>query len=454
MLGWLFTHVMAAAGAGYGWLNPFFGLMVYYTFAILRPPWLWFWKFDPATAPRFSLYIGVSILFGWLFAGLGKWHGLKGSRLAIFGLLLYLGSGFMSWQLFAVWPGRAENAWIDQAKIILMAIVTLTIVRDARSIRIFVWVVIASLGYLAKTLNDWYFMNSMYLHNNGFGSIDNNGVGMIMVMTVPLCFFMAVSDKRIWVRLLCFFATACAVHVILFSYSRGSQLGLIVVGFVIFVFAMVALPRKILTLACVTIMVVITLRLAGEGVRERFMSIFAEDLDASADSRYTTWAAGWACMLDHPLGVGPRNFHAYGPQYGLGGFKSIHNLYLQTGADYGFIGLFGLVLFYLATLFKCTIMTFSAAAKKLVWPRYLGLAVTTSLSGFLFCSIFIGMESVEVGYIISLLGLSTVAYVNRVNAVGVVPDVTSIPELWEVRHKVQPVPGFDPVTPDIPPLGG
>lgn len=431
-MGWLITHILAFLGAAGGWMNPFLGLMVYYWFAILRPPYLWFWAFDPYNTPRFSLYIGASTFAGWAFSGFGSFKGLRGTRLAIAGLLIYFMSGVVSWQLFAVVPFMCELVLDTQFKIILMVIVTLSIVRDARSIQMFIWVVTLSLGYLGYVLNDWYFINPMYLHNRGFGSVDNNGVGMIMVIGIPLAFFMAVYDRRIWMRALCFFAVACQVHVILFSYSRGSQLGLCMVGAFIFFFSILYLPRKILTAGCALIFVFITLALAGEGVRQRFMSIFAEDLDSSAESRFSTWSAAINCMKEYPLGVGPRNFGFHSTKWGLTPNKAVHNLFLQTGADYGIIGMLGLMTFYFATFFNTILMARTAVAKALVWPRYVGLACCTSIGGFLLCSIFIGMEAVEAGYIVSAIGLVTIAYVNRVHDGSPAGYATNIPELVHV----------------------
>jgi len=447
-MGWLITHIMGLIGAASGWINPFVGLMVYYWFSILRPPYLWFWAFDPATAPRFSLYIGVSVLIGWAIAGFGSFQGLRGTRLAIIGLVVYFLSGVFSWQMYAVWPLYSELMLDNQFKIVIMVLVTMTIVRDARSILTFTWVVIASLGYLAWVLNDWYFINPNYLHNNGFGSIDNNGTAMIMVAAIPLSFFMAVYDGRLWVRLGAFFATACQVHVILFSYSRGSQLGLCMVGGFIFLFSLLYMPRKFLTLGAAAIFVALTLYLAGDGVRQRFMSIFAEDRDASAESRFHTWSAAWNCIKEHPLGVGPRNFGFYAPSYGLTGGKAVHNLYLQTGADYGVIGMLGMITFYGMTFINTILMARTRVASMLVWPKYLGLAVSTSIGGFLLCSMFIGMESVEIGYIICTVGLATVAYVNRVIDASPGGFAMDIPELVNVPS---PLDGSDELVNRFPP---
>lgn len=448
MIGYFFTYIMAFIGTASGWINPFIALMVYYTFAILRPAWLWFWVFDPYTAPRFSRYLGLSILLGWLVSGLGDWKGLRSIKLPLFGFTLFIIAGLFSWHAFAVYPNYAEMQWTIQAKIFIVALVTVTIVRDGRAIKIFIWCIIASLGYLAFTLNEWYMINPNYLHNNGFGSVDNNGVGMIMVMIVPLAFFMAMADRRLWVRLLCLMGTACAVHVILFSYSRGSQLGLCIVGAAIFFFAITSLPYKMMTLSATIVFTAITINLAGDGVRERFFSIFAEDLDNSAASRFDTWSAGIQCFLKHPLGVGPRNFTAYASQYGLTDGKSIHNLYIQIAVDYGIFGLIGLLLFYFGTVYKCWRMSFTPAAISLVWPRFLGLGVCTSMGGFLVCSVFIGMESVETGYIIALLGLTTVAYVDRINEVSVAAIPTRMPDLWEVKTPFKNEGDFEPTWDD------
>ena len=437
-MGWLITHILSFIGAAGGWINPFMGLMVYYWLAILRPPFLWFWAFNPWDTPRFSLYVGLSTLAGWAFMGFGSFKGLRGTRLAIGGLLTYFFSGVIAWQFFAIAPGWSAIVLDTQLKIVIMLIVTLTIVRDARSIMLFAWIITLTLGYLGWVLNDWYFIDPMYLHRNGFGTVDNNGVGMIMVVSIPLAFFLAVYDKRIWLRALSFFAAACQVHVILFSYSRGSQLGLCMVGAFILLFSLLYLPRKMLTLGIALFFIFLTLQLAGEGVRQRFVSIFAEDLDASAESRFGTWSAAWQCIKEHPLGVGPRNFGLYAPQYGLTAGKAVHNLFLQTGADFGVFGMLGLFVFYAATFYNTVQMARSAVAKALVWPRYVGLACCTSIGGFLICSIFIGMESVEAGYIVCATGLVTVAYVNRVTDASPAGYATNIPELVQVPGPDEP----------------
>ena len=322
-----------------------------------------------------------------------------------------------------------------QFKILLVILLTVSVVREPGQVRLFAWVVTASLGYLAWVFNSQYYFDQWNrILTHGFGAVDNNGAAMIMVVGVPLAFFMGIYDKRLWVKGLCFLAALLLIHVVFFSFSRGGMLGLCVVGIGTFAVALFHLPNKALTVAAAVAFVFASLYLAGQGVRDEFWSIFADEekLDASAASRFVTWGAAWRCILDNPLGVGPRNFIYVCHNYGLGTQKSVHNLFLQTGADYGVPGMLGLLSFYVGTIFACYFMSQSVTAKKLHWPRYFGQMVSISLSGFVICSMFVGMEAVEVAYIIGILGLCTVSYVNRIAILGAGYQPHAVIELDEV----------------------
>lgn len=447
MLGYYFTNLLAAAAILAGWLNPMFGLMVYYAFAILRPTFLWFWSWNPYDQPRYSFYMAMSALAGWFFCGFGDWSGLKSIRLPVLGYFLYLFGGLFSWKFFALRPDYSWDAIYPQLTIGLMMLMAISLFRSEKAVRTLAWIVTASLGYLAWVFNSQYYFDGWNrIYWNGFGGIDNNGVAMIMVMGVPLSFFMGIHEKRIWVKGLCFLAVLLEIHVVLFSFSRGGQLGLCMVGAAVFVVALLTLPRKFVTVLLGVLFVIVGLRLAGAEVRARFMTIFAdpEQREASAQSRLIIWPAAWKCFLEHPLGLGPRGFNLVSHQYGLPPNKSVHNLYIQTAVDYGIFGLIGLVTFYLASAWKSLQLARSAIARQLRWPAYTGTMVCISVGGMMLCSFFIGMESVEVGYIISLIGLASVAHVDRIVKSQPRSGPMVLPELEEAnlagRHEAEPSP--------------
>jgi hypothetical protein len=433
MLGYIFTLAMTAYGVGYGWLNPVVGLMVYYCFAVLRPAHLWFWSVGESGG-RYLLMVAVATIIGWLINGMGDWSKIKYVKWPMLGLLVYLLAGAVGTFFIAENRDVAWKFYEPQIKSGFIVLLALTLFTTARTIQIFAWVITLSFGYLAYSLNERYLEYPPFLLFMGWGGIDNNGAGMIMVMGVPLTLFMGLHARNWLVRGLCFFFTLCLIHVVLFSFSRGAQLGLIIVGLMTFVAIFIALPNKGLTLLLSVLAVVITLALAGAEVREEFWTIFAspEERDESAASRYVTWAAGWRCMLDNPMGVGPRNFNLIANQYGLARGKSIHNLYLQTGADYGFAGMFGLMLFYFGAAWQAFLLSISAAAKQLGWPRHFGQMVCISIAGFAICSMFIGMETVEHGFVIGAVGLCTVAYVRDLALREAAFRQMPVPELQQV----------------------
>lgn len=444
-MGYIFTVMMTLAAMGYGWINPVFGLMVYYCFAVLRPPHLWYWSVG-TTGSRYLMLVAVVTLIGWLLKGLGDWSRIKYVFWPLFGLGLYLLAGVVITYTGAIDQARAQEYLEPQIKTGVIVLVALTLFTQAKTVRIFAWVITLCFGYLAFNLNQQYLDYPMSLYLNGFGGIDNNGAAMIMVLGVPLTLFMGLHVKHWGMKAVCFFSTLCLIHVVLFSFSRGGQLGLLITGFMTFVAILLVLPRKGLTLVLGFVVVMISLSLAGPEVRTEFWSIFADkgERDASAASRFDTWSAGWECMKDHPLGVGPRNFNLIAHQYGLGRNKSIHNLYLQTGADYGFLGAIGLVMFYFGSAWQSFTMSLSPTARRLGWPRHFGQMVAISLTGFAVCSLFIGMETVEHGFIVATVGLCTVAYVRNLAAQESAFGEQPVPELQEV-----PGPSYDSSMPNM-----
>ncbi len=490
MVGWLFSWLLTVVGVGYGWIDPFIGLMAYYALTSLRPPYTWFWAFD-GSFPKQIQWAALATLAGWVITGFGSTKGLKYVKWPMLGLAVYLASGTLAWQFFCINATVAWDALSVQLKIGLMTLVTLMLVTSEMRIKAFTWLIVGSLCYLAESFNEWYARLPLYLWSHGWGGVDNNGVAMIMVMGVPLAFFLMLNPAKLrplhrwilaavlalvavnstatsgkvglvigvcsvaatvlllttetWgVRVACFLGVGCLVHVVLFSYSRGGQVGLIMVGTLLFIFALVSLPRKMLTITLALVAVFLSLQLAGAQVRARFMTIMPflgepGQREASAESRFSTWAGGWACIQDHPFGVGPRNFNLISDHYGLPYNKSIHNLFLQTGADYGIPGMIGLFVFYVGTFVQCYITSLHPVARRLVWPRYYCQMVSISLAGMLVCSQFIGMESVETGFMVAIIGMVTVAHVRRIAEAEAQVSPEALPELRQaVRSELVP----------------
>src|SRR5687768_10524310 len=70
MKGLIFTYCLTYGGAVLSLVNPFYGLLVYVSFAILRPEYLWPWS---VPAGSYSRIVAVALLAGWAWHGFGNW---------------------------------------------------------------------------------------------------------------------------------------------------------------------------------------------------------------------------------------------------------------------------------------------------------------------------------------------------------------------------------------------
>ena len=68
MNGLFFTYLLTYGGAIVSLINPFYGLLIYICFAIIKPPALWPWC---VPVGNYSRVIGIAFLVGWAINGFG-----------------------------------------------------------------------------------------------------------------------------------------------------------------------------------------------------------------------------------------------------------------------------------------------------------------------------------------------------------------------------------------------
>jgi len=76
----IFVYGMTAFGAFVSLFDPFYGLLVYVCFAIIRPDFMWRWTIGQTADNRFSFIVGSALIFaGWCMAWApGSWAGPGG----------------------------------------------------------------------------------------------------------------------------------------------------------------------------------------------------------------------------------------------------------------------------------------------------------------------------------------------------------------------------------------
>jgi putative inorganic carbon (hco3(-)) transporter len=397
MKGLLFTYALTYGGSVVALLNPFIGLLIYIAFAILKPEALWSWSVEPG---NYSRIIALALLAGWALHGFGDWN-FGRSRAVVYSLL-----GFMLCMVAsAVWAQDQAVAWGDveaKFKIVLPCLVGFTVIKTTAQLKQLAWVIMLSQGYIAYEANLAYINGNNWIHELGFGGMDNNCVAIAMVCGAGLAFFLGLAETIWWRRWLAFAIAGLMAHTIMLAESRGGMLGLVVTGAISFIL----IRKRPVYYAYLLLAVVVGLRLAGPSVWERFNTSFAEEgqRDASAESRLDLWTTCGQVMVQNPLvGIGPHHFPLYSEQYGYTRGKEAHSLWLQLGAEIGIPGLAFLLAFYLITMWRLR-----GLAKELnaIAPDIADSCrmVIAALVGFMVSAQFVSLAGLEISYYVCLIG--------------------------------------------------
>lgn len=399
MKGLLFTYLGTLYGAFIGLFQPFNALMVYITFALIKPEAMWPWAVQPG---RYSLMVAGGMLVGWAFTREADFR--FGKSLSVVSLLLaFLGWSFVT----AIFPRFQDLSWdyVDRlSKIVIPFLVGITCLNSKARLRQLAWTIALAQGYVAYEMNSYYFGGYNILKEQGIGGVDNNSAAIALVCGFGVCFFLGLSDETWWRRGLAFLLAALMGHAVLFSFSRGGMLGLIVMGAVTFVI----MPKTPKTIGLMLLGLTVGMALAGPEVRNRFLSSFTkkgEDREESAQSRVDLWADCWDVMQKNPVvGCGPNHWPVVAESYGWARGKEAHSLWMQTGAEMGFPGL-GLYLgFYLWCICRLYVLTWKSSSCAEPYAREAARMAICGLCGFVVTAQFVSVETLEIPYYTALLG--------------------------------------------------
>lgn len=403
MKGLLFTYVMAYGGAVLSLFRPFHGLLIYICFAIIKPEALWWWSVTPG---NYSRIIALALFVGWALKGFGNWRLGRAWPVAV-ALALYLAWSAVS----ALGAADQELAWTTvewTAKLVLPVLVGMTLIDSVARVRQVAWVIVVSLGYLALEFNLSYYDGFNRIATVGFAGMEEKTVANTMVVGVPLALFLAIGSREWWSKVVAFGALALMLHVPLFTFSRSGMLALIAAA----IAAFVLIPKRGLHVAALVLVVALGFRLAGDEVRSRFQTSFAdsEERDPSAQARLFLWERSFDTIRRFPIvGVGPRHWGWWiQEEYNWQRPQEVHNTWLQAGAELGLPAAMGLACYFFLTTLQLVPLArnrLSADADKSECARM----VVASLAGYAVSSQFITVYGVEPPYFVAMMGVGLLA---------------------------------------------
>ena len=244
-------------------------------------------------------------------------------------------------------PGLAWMKWNSVAKMLLMTLVAICLFQDGTRLRYLYLVPALGLGFYG--LKGGLFVlraGGAYRLDGPERSFfaDNNTYGLALAMVLPLLLYLARDEPRRWLKRLMRVMFATTVVAILFTYSRGAFVGLVVIlGVLIW-----RSPWRLRFGAVVLVTALIAVPLLPDRLKDRINSIsdqeFAETRDNSTTGRIEAWQTAWRIASAHPFfGEGFKALWStdlwntyYGRNYLA--VRDVHSLYFEILSEHGILG--------------------------------------------------------------------------------------------------------------------
>lgn len=322
--------------------------------------------------------------------------------------------------VFLAWTGLStltafDRAWsypyLEQTfKSFLLAFAVLGLINTKARVQALVWVIAVSLGYYA--VKGFGFTLARGGTNIVLGPehsfiADNNNLGLALAMTLPLLNYLRLSSRRPIVSLMAAFVMVATIVSIVGTYSRGGLIGLLIVGFGLWL-----LSRHRLMLGALAVALVVSLpSLVPQQWYDRMATIQSYEEDASFQGRVEAWRVNTRIALDRPLtgggfyaGENPSTFAAYKTTGREQAPTAPHSIYFQVLGDHGFPG-FLLYLLIVATSFfnLRAVIRVARQREDLRWAADLATMMQVSFMGFLGAGALLSLAYYDVALVLFAL---------------------------------------------------
>jgi probable O-glycosylation ligase (exosortase A-associated) len=319
--------------------QPVFGLLLFTCLGFLAPHSMT-WGIG-RTFP-FSQLAGVTTIVGYLFWSEPK----KFPRQREFTLLLALWVMFGVSTLFAIFPDRALDRLIHVSKILLMVCLSTALVNTEYRLHALLRIIALSLGFHGLKGGVFSILsggNFMVWGPEGTFLEANNSIGLALAMNVPLLYYLAKIETRLWLARLMRVMMVFSYPAIVCTFSRGAWLGLAAATFVI----VLRSKHKFLIALALGGLGLLILPFLPQRVVSRYDDLVNYQEESSAQSRFWNWEFCTRVGLAHPLSGGGFDYYdinlyaIYFPEFlerWPGKFWSCHSMWFTIFGEHGFPG--------------------------------------------------------------------------------------------------------------------
>jgi len=253
-----------------------------------------------------------------------------------------------------------------------------------------------SLGFYGVKGGLWTLLsggvNRVYGPAGGFIG-GNNEIGLALLMTAPLIWFLAQHATRPQVRQALYLAVGLTLVAVVGTHSRGAFLGLLVMGLMLFIKARHKWLPALLALGFMALLPVF----APQSWFDRMHTIGAYEQDNSAMGRIGAWHKAVEIAGERLTGGGFEVLvHSYK--------HDAHSIYFEVLAEHGYIGLLlFLALLALAWRRARVIRVRAARDPGQQWAGDLAAMVQVSLAGYMTAGAFLGLAYFDFFYLLLAL---------------------------------------------------
>jgi probable O-glycosylation ligase (exosortase A-associated) len=387
--------------------RPQLGVLMYVWISVMNPHRLT-WGF--AYSLPFAQIVAVTTLVGVLLTREAKWPQLN---MLILGLFL-----FAAWTgvttATALYPAESYVRWADLMKTLFVVFLIPMLFHRKEDLRLLIWVIVLSIAFFGVKGGIFTIVHGG--ENRVYGPLnsligDNTAIGVAILMTIPLLYYLQLTSPRKFVRwLLLGTILLCGVGA-LGTYSRGALVAACAIG----VFLWWKGRHKIAILAVLLIAVPVGLALMPGKWHDRMETIRDYQAESSANMRLNSWGTMLNLAKDRPVTGGgfelafQEVYDRYAPDPTFPP-QVAHSIYFQALGEHGFVGL-ALYLWILAGVWlQCRGLVRAAKNRpELAWAGELGRMMQVTLVGFAVGGVFLSLVRLDVPYY--FVGVTLVATV-------------------------------------------
>lgn len=333
--------------------RPIVGMFGFIGYGLLAPHTL---AWGLARTIPHSMILALCTILGYFFSRDRKAFPVERETVLIFGLWCWFGLS----TVFAIESKAALLQLILMSKILLMVILSTVLVRSEEELHTLFRVIGLALGFYALKGGLWF------IRTGGGGMVEapegsflsaNNSLGVALVMNVPILYFLARAEERVWLRRLFHGLFWLSYLAILGTYSRGAWLGLAAVTGLIFL--KVRYKVLLITLG-VGMFIVISPWVSGlvsDRLQQRAETLTNMQQENSTQQRLDSWTYCFRVGANNPVFGGGFDFHSrstiqkYYPEIldrWEGKVWSCHSSWLTVWSEHGMLGFLLFILLLLS----------------------------------------------------------------------------------------------------------